>query len=106
MPGRDSTGPMGQGPMTGRQLGFCNSNIYRNGVAYRQFGGGFGRGRGFNRFSSFDNEFFPESYSSSETEIEILKRQSKELKDNLNQIEKRIELLKKEPDQSEKKEGS
>jgi len=26
MPGRDNSGPMGQGSMTGRALGFCNGN--------------------------------------------------------------------------------
>lgn len=40
MPGRDGTGPLGQGAMTGRGLGMCNSDspVYRNGI-----------GRGFNR---------------------------------------------------------
>ena len=42
MPGRDGTGPMGAGAMTGRGLGPCGG-----GYAFgRGFGGGFGRGLG------------------------------------------------------------
>ena len=40
MPGFDGTGPMGQGPMTGRGFGYC---VDRN----RQIGGWFGRGMGY-----------------------------------------------------------
>ncbi|HPO03230.1 MAG TPA: DUF5320 domain-containing protein [Treponemataceae bacterium] len=48
MPGRNGTGPQGQGPMTGRGAGFCAGN----GAAYgagsgRQFG--YGCGAGFGR---------------------------------------------------------
>ena len=44
MPGGDGTGPMGQGPMTGRAAGFCAGN---NAPGYMT--GGFGRGFGFGR---------------------------------------------------------
>lgn len=40
MPGQDQTGPLGQGPMTGRAMGRCNTN------ATPGFGGGRGLGRG------------------------------------------------------------
>ena len=44
MPGRDGTGPMGQGSMTGRGLGVCTGvNVGRYGVG---LGRGFGRGMG------------------------------------------------------------
>jgi hypothetical protein len=48
MPAFDGTGPLGQGPMTGRGLGYC-SNGY--GVVYPRvgYGYGFGRGLGFSR---------------------------------------------------------
>ncbi|MGC9434773.1 MAG: DUF5320 domain-containing protein [Methanomicrobiales archaeon] len=32
MPGMDGTGPMGEGPMTGRRMGWCNP-AYRYGTA-------------------------------------------------------------------------
>jgi hypothetical protein len=61
MPRGDRTGPNGQGPMTGRRLGFCTGNDvpgfmetgigFRGGGRFRAFGRGFGhgfgRGRGF-----------------------------------------------------------
>ncbi len=49
MPGRDGTGPLGAGPMTGRSLGRCAGFQpgYTNPVAGRGFGCfGFGRGGG------------------------------------------------------------
>jgi len=47
MPSGDRTGPMGQGPMTGRASGYCTGNDtpgFADG-----FGGGRGRGYGFGR---------------------------------------------------------
>ncbi|MDD3432062.1 MAG: DUF5320 domain-containing protein [Bacteroidales bacterium] len=44
MPRGDKTGPMGQGPMTGRALGFCSG--YESPGFTKGFGGGRGRGRG------------------------------------------------------------
>lgn len=54
MPGFDGTGPLGQGPMTGRGLGNCNPNAAGYGAGRglgRGMGRGFGRGmgRGFRR---------------------------------------------------------
>ncbi|MFY9115645.1 MAG: DUF5320 domain-containing protein [Bacteroidales bacterium] len=47
MPRGDRTGPMGQGPMTGRNLGFC-AGYDTPGMA-RNFGRGMGFGRGMSR---------------------------------------------------------
>lgn len=49
MPGGDKTGPMGQGPRTGRKLGYCSGNDtpgYEKGFGA---GRGMGRGRGSGR---------------------------------------------------------
>ncbi len=50
MPGRDGTGPLGVGPMTGRAMGNCAGAAglgYANPVPGRSFSGrGFGRGGG------------------------------------------------------------
>ena len=52
MPRFDGTGPMGQGPMTGRGMGPCNPNArpgYGRGYGQgrgRGMGQGYGRGRG------------------------------------------------------------
>ena len=67
MPGRDGTGPMGQGPRTGGGMGPCG----------RGFGRGF-RGRGFGRFPiSISKE---EEKQMIEEEIESLKKRLEELK--------------------------
>ncbi|NLP43547.1 MAG: DUF5320 domain-containing protein [Peptococcaceae bacterium] len=53
MPGFDGTGPLGQGPLTGRGLGLCNPDSPQVGAFRpgRGFGRGIGRcfGRGFAR---------------------------------------------------------
>jgi hypothetical protein len=52
MPGGDGTGPLGQGPMTGRGMGTCTpANVPATGRRFSGFGRGFGcgRGRGFGR---------------------------------------------------------
>lgn len=48
MPRGDTTGPMGQGPMTGRAAGFCAGyNVPGYGNTVPAGRGGFGRGCGF-----------------------------------------------------------
>ena len=50
MPQGDKTGPQGQGPMTGRAMGYCagfNTPGFMNAGFGRGMGRGFGRGRGF-----------------------------------------------------------
>lgn len=109
MPSGDRTGPMGQGPRTGRSLGFCsgydmpgNLKGFGGGMSRR---GGFGRGRGmgFGRGSSFGRNFqglypgFPGAQSASkEDEINMLKSQAESLKRSQKDIEKRLSELEKE----------
>ena len=49
MPNRDKTGPMGQGPLTGRGLGPCGGGIKRGFGCGRGFGRGLGRYFGWNQ---------------------------------------------------------
>lgn len=52
MPGRNGTGPLGRGPMTGRGMGNCGGRTADAVYGYAGgpgFGGGFGRGRGRGR---------------------------------------------------------
>lgn len=68
MPARDGTGPMGQGPYTGRGLGRCNSRpLYK-----RSF---YGRGR---RFFAYDDS------------QESLEAEKKALKDRLDYIDSKL----------------
>ncbi|NLE07082.1 MAG: DUF5320 domain-containing protein [Parcubacteria group bacterium] len=78
MPKLDKTGPMGQGPMTGRGMGPC--------------GGGLGRGRGFRarsfgcrRFISPKNELasLEEEEKMLEEELAFIREEKKVLQDQI-----------------------
>lgn len=70
MPNQDKTGPMGQGPMTGRGFGPC--------------GGGY-RGFGRRRFRSLTKG----------EELEALKEEKKMMEEELKEIEERVSELEK-----------
>ena len=117
MPAYDGTGPRGQGPMTGRGMGYCAedaSNLNYIGAG-RRVGGGFGRGRGFGRESVYNPRGLlrprfirsgiremPVGYAENpyhsptrEEELANLNSDKKEIKVQLNGIEKRIKELSK-----------
>ncbi len=121
MPAGDRTGPMGQGPMTGRGAGYCSgfgAPGYANPMPGRGFGGwgrgyggwggrGFGRGRGWRwQHWSYDPEWGPPPwtyeygpYTAPPTpaqEVEYLRTQAEWLKEQLDAITARIEELEKE----------
>jgi hypothetical protein len=121
MPRGDGTGPMGQGPMTGRAAGFCAGYSvpgYENPV----FGGGFyNRGRGFYgrggggkgfrnmyyatglygwqrpvmRTPAFSGAYPYEGEVTPKQEADILKNEADALKSQLEDIQNRIEILEK-----------
>ncbi len=125
MPWGDGTGPAGLGPMTGRGLGYCagfSSPGYIRGLGLR-YGRGRGWGRrGYYHFYrppvSYRKPYIPpvvdplidpyvyrrpmylrESYYpqySTEDEIKYLKNYADSLKEELEEIEKRIEELESE----------
>lgn len=88
MPGRDGTGPMGAGTMTGRGLGYCTGGKavqfgrgYGLGLACRRgAGGGFGRG-------------FAYWQTSNENQKDLLQKQRDILKTQLEAIDKQLEDL-------------
>ncbi len=95
MPGRDNTGPLGRGPMTGRGMGYC-ANPSRSGGYSRyggRFGGRMGNGYGYGYGLGFRNRFRAYPYMAdapaSKTDLEAEKT---ELQERLNEIE---ELIKK-----------
>jgi hypothetical protein len=71
MPNKDKTGPLGQGPTTGRGFGPCGKGKGRG------FGFGLGRGfgRGLCRFQSLSDY-----RKALEEELEDVKKQEEELK--------------------------
>ncbi len=87
MPGRDGTGPIGMGAMTGRRMGFC--------------AGGFqGPGRGFGRMPGW-NRFMPPQIPVLEPENEtgVLKSRADALQAELDSIRKRLSSMEKEAEE-------
>ncbi len=111
MPGGDRTGPLGQGPGTGRALGYCygfDSPGYMKGPG-RGAGRSFGFGRGFGGRRRFRGGWYYEPWRqdfvpgyprmtsiSKADEIKLLKSQSEALKRSQEEIEKRLGELGKE----------
>jgi len=117
MPGFDRTGPLGQGPMTGRGLGYCNPTtrrylpgqpLYGLGRGGIPWGGG--RGRGFGggrgRFGAqgapYVNAGYPEYYAypppvysniTEKDEREYLENTLSGLKEDINRIQTRLDEL-------------
>lgn len=79
MPRRDGTGPLGQGEMTGRGLGFCNNSInFKRGI-------GLGYARGLNlRFNNFNSQF---SYK------QLLLEQKAQLESRLEIVNRALEKM-------------
>jgi hypothetical protein len=110
MPRGDGTGPRGLGPMTGRAAGYCagypvaglmNPYVGRPGL-------GFGYGRGFRSGYAYPIPYVPSVYggvgfyqppAEPKQEMEMLAGEAKYLKEQLEEINKRITELEK----SEKK---
>lgn len=96
MPGGDRTGPMGNGPMTGKQAGFCaggaspgaGNRFYRR---RRNRGGRFdgGMGPGLRRFQG--------GFEAANTaeESELLRQQAQRLESSLENIKQRLSQLEK-----------
>ncbi len=112
MPRGDKTGPNGQGPLTGRKMGFCTGNnqpgfmsdapgrgMGRRGGFGRgsdvgsqsmSYGRGLGRGRGYAWNAGYQNPAMDEK-----GEANMLKAESQRLESELNAIKKRLEALEK-----------
>ncbi len=114
MPRGDSTGPMGMGPMTGRQAGYCagyNMPGFFNNAGRRAMGMGFGRGANFggrgggfrqrNRFFAtgmpgrawFGGPATPFQQADPDMEKQALKSQAEYLQSAMDAIKKRLDEL-------------
>ena len=117
MPGGDRTGSMGQGPRTGRGLGYCSgfdTPGFTKGAGYgmgkgfgfgrgMRFGRGmcggrgFGRGWGIGASNAGSMPGYPWMQPmSKDDEIKLLKSQAEELLHSQKNIEKRLGELEKE----------
>ncbi len=107
MPGGDGTGPLGQGPLTGRAAGFC-ADYEVPGFANPIPGRGRGMGRGFgapvgggrgrrNRFFATGQPGWMRDSAPSAgepaTEQETLRNQIQALQSQLNQVQNRLSEL-------------
>lgn len=81
MPGRDGTGSMVMGQMTGRGYGFCGNRFYGRKNCY---GRGF-RGRGYGYGPGYAREDV--------TEKEFLEKQKESLKSQINIIDKELDKI-------------
>ena len=88
MPLGDRTGPMGQGPMTGRRMGFC-AKYNGPGYANYGFGRGFGRGMGRRALGNYSAPPVPAQEFKEPTKEELLK----DLKAEKDEIAKAIKEL-------------
>ena len=94
MPGRNATGPTGEGPMTGRGFGFCADKA----TAGRGFGLGFNRGaglgygRGYGRGLGrrFFGGFSVAERSADMSRKDYLKARKDALKDAIDAIDKEL----------------
>lgn len=115
MPWGDGTGPNGEGPRTGRGFGYCNGygrpGYMTPGGGGRWFGRGYGYG-GYGRGWRWRNVYYATGqpgwaraypanpayppYPSKDAEKNALLQASKDLKNELKEIEKRIAELEKD----------
>ncbi len=111
MPGFDGTGPGGMGPMTGGGRGFCNPAGAGGSLFGRGLGRGFGRGRGFGFGRGFGwraggPAYYDAPYAGAPTawnryaspmnreqEVDFLQNQAQAIKEELENIETRINDL-------------
>jgi len=103
MPRGDGTGPNGQGPMTGRAMGFCagfNVPGFMNPGFGQGTGRGFGRGRGFAwraravPFQQIPIQQVQPAVITEKQEREYLKEEMDALKQEMQEIEARLKELK------------
>lgn len=93
MPGFNRTDPLGMGPMTGVGRGLCNPRGMGRG--HRPYGLGWGRGMGFGNAYRAGYPYFAPSapQMTREQELDFLKSQSQAIKDQMGEIEARIQQL-------------
>ena len=101
MPGFDRTGPVGAGPLTGRQLGRCSGyagDLPGRGYDSFRFGfrGGLGRGQGRGLGFRWRNSYSPGFYQPDVSDETLLENEARTLKDQLSRIEKELVNIRKE----------
>ncbi len=108
MPGRDKTGPNGQGMMTGRGFGHCGgNNSNANNDSFTTRGLGFGRGarngRGYgNAYGMRRGNGMGRGFGYGYQQSEAYDTEKKELEDRISDLENKLsELLSNQNSQNE-----
>ena len=91
MPGFDGTGPMGMGPMTGGGRGFCSP--WGIGATMRPYGLPRRTPYAPRYYGAYGFGPFAPRRMTREQELEFLKSEAQALRDELNELEGRIEQL-------------
>jgi hypothetical protein len=104
MPQGDRRGPNGNGPLTGRGLGFCNGNETAGYLSMERGGrgAGYGRGRGFGNqhryggrgFNSYRMGGYTQSDFVEVNEKTLIENEINILKDQLTALEERLKNIK------------
>jgi hypothetical protein len=94
MPGKDGTGPLGQGSMTGGGFGYCRSEVIGRQYGVRGRGGigrGCGFGRGFRNRSCYpDQNLSAVNNPNPNEEKQFLKIELNNLEEEISSIKTRI----------------
>lgn len=92
MPGGDRTGPNGQGPKTGRGLGFCTGNTQPGYSQPKRLGLRRGYGQGYNQGRGLRGRFIQRQdiEISNEDEANNLRQQLTILETEIDHIKKRL----------------
>jgi len=95
MPGRDGTGPLGAGSMTGRRMGHCANVLVTNypGFTCRGTGRGMGRGYRWRFFQSLVPENIFRGLGGLSEEIQE-KSEAKYLKNQIQSLQNELDFLK------------
>jgi len=99
MPRGDRTGPLGEGPKTGRQMGYCVGNEHpgfmnmdqNRGRGFgRRFQGGYGNGRGFGPGFNRGPGNYYQGGIPDVSEKTMIENEIRILKDQLSSLEERL----------------
>lgn len=94
MPGFNGTGPLGQGPVTGRGMGRCTGAVPAGAVPARGFGFGMGRGFGRGRGRGFGPGPMPAGYGYPQPEMETVDEKTA-IENQIKGLENQLEMLNK-----------
>lgn len=93
MPRGDGTGPMGVGPMTGRQMGVCAGNKAGQGYCGRGMGRGNGAGQGLGNGYGAQVRAGKNLVPLQQDELTLLKNNAANLETALNNVNDRISKI-------------